>query len=450
MIDSRNIVRPNPMCKSPRYTRDNHLHQRLTHLYKTKWPSTWLLLFFLIPVTTTVEADLGLTEALRLALADDPVIAASQARAQALRDNAVADGQLPDPKLKTGIWNLPVDDFDINREPTTQWRLGLEQAFPRGDTLLYKQKQSEWIANSEQANTEAAQRMLVRDVRKNFLELYYQVQAEQIIRETRELFAQLVDITQAHYATGRVSQQDVLRASLELSRLDDRTTRIRNEADKGRAVLTKWIGDTASLPIDDSFPEQPALPARETIEEVLQDHPVIRAETAKIEASNQTIRISREQYKPGWSAGLEYRKRFGDNTDGSDRADMMAAMVTVELPLFTENRQDKRLSASIQQAESAQLTRDDKLRELKQMLDTDYANWQRLGERETLYESQLLQESIANSQASLNAYQSGVTEFTTLMRARITELDVRLNDLRIRVDRAKAQASLLYLAGENQ
>ena len=84
------------------------------------------------------------------------------------------------------------------------------------------------------------------------------------------------------------------------------------------------------------------------------------------------------------------------------------------------------------------------------MLATDYANWQRLGERADLYASQLLHESSANARASLNAYQNGVTEFTTLMRARITDLDVRLDDLRIRVDRAKAQASLLYLAGEGQ
>ena len=129
---------------------------------------------------------------------------------------------------------------------------------------------------------------------------------------------------------------------------------------------------------------------------------------------------------------------------------MMAAMVTVELPWFTENRQDKRLSASIEQAESVQLNRDDRLRELKQMLETDYANWQRLGERAHLYASQLLRESSANASASLNAYQSGVTEFTTLMRARITDLDVRLDELRIRVDRARAQASLLYLAGGEQ
>ena len=128
----------------------------------------------------------------------------------------------------------------------------------------------------------------------------------------------------------------------------------------------------------------------------------------------------------------------------------MAAMLTVDLPLFPKKRQDKRLSASIRQAESAQLARDDRLRELQQTLDTDYANWQRLGERAELYNSQLLPASTANAQASLSAYQSGVTEFTTLMRARITDLDVRLDELRIRVDRARAQASLLYLAGENQ
>ena len=129
---------------------------------------------------------------------------------------------------------------------------------------------------------------------------------------------------------------------------------------------------------------------------------------------------------------------------------MMAAMLTVDIPLFTKNRQDRRLSASIQQASSVQLNRADKLRELKQQLDTDHANWQRLGERASLYQSQLLQASSANARASLSAYQSGITEFTTLMRARITDLDVRLADLRIRVDRAKAQASLLYLDGESQ
>ena len=190
------------------------------------------------------------------------------------------------------------------------------------------------------------------------------------------------------------------------------------------------------------------MPLWAQLETALLQHPVLEAETARVNAMKQGIRIAQEQYKPGWSAGIEYRKRFGDDPDGNPRSDMMAAMLNVELPLFTGNRQDRRLAASIAETEAAELRRDDKLRELRRMLAADYADWLRLGERATLYETKLLREATANADASLHAYQSGVTEFTTLMRARITELDVRLDELRIRVDRARAQANLLYLAGE--
>ena len=407
-----------------------------------------LLLLVLPAVSLQARAELNLDEALRLALAQDPAVAASLARAQAHADDAVADGQLPDPKLRTGILNLPTDTLDIDQEPMTQLRLGIEQALPPGATLQHRQRQSEWLASAEQARAAAAAQQLVRDVRDSFLDLYYQVQAEQVIAETRNLFAQLVDITRAHYAAGRVSQQDVLHAALELSRLDDRAARTRNAADLQRAALAKWVGAAAALPLTQEFPELPALPPREQLEAGLTQHAVIRAESARLEAQKQAIQVVRQQYKPGWSAGLEYNKRFGDNPDGEQRSDMVSAMLSVELPLFTANRQDRRLASSIQQAEAVQLTRDDRLRELRQMLDTGYANWQRLGERAALYESQLLRESDANAQAALKAYQSGVTEFTALMRARITDLDIQLDLLRIRVDRARAQASLLYLAGE--
>jgi outer membrane protein TolC len=407
-----------------------------------------LLLPGLVLLPGAAPAALDLDGAIRIALDNDPASAASRASARAYSENAVAEGQLPDPRLRTGIYNLPLDNFDIDREPSTQLRLGIEQAFPRGDTLHYRQRRAESLASVEEANAATTTLQTIRDVRRHFLELYYQVRAAAIVAETRELFAQLVDITQAHYGSGRVSQQDVLSASLELARLDDRATRIETAADENRAALAKWLDAAADLPLADGFPELPALPAKAQIESALPEHPVLLAETARVNAMQQGIRIAREQYKPGWSAGVEYRKRFGDDPDGSDRSDMMAAMLNVDLPLFTGNRQDRRLAASIAETEAAELRRDDKLNELQRMLATDYADWQRLGERTTLYESKLLREASANADASLHAYQSGVTEFTTLMRARITELDVRLDELRIRVDRARAQANLLYLAGE--
>lgn len=403
-----------------------------------------------VPVShaTDMQAELTLATSEQLALSADPAVTAREARALALQDQAVADGQLPDPKLLVGVWNVPLDDFSMKKEPSSQLRTGIRQAFPRGNSLRYRRGRTEWLSKAETAATRNVRAEIRRDVRETFLELYYQEQAARIIDRSRKLFEQLVEITRAHYASGRVSQQDVLQAQLELSRLDDRATRISQASDVQRAALSRWVGEAAWRPLDPQFPPLHALPARAQLEAALPEHPAIRAASATVEANQQRVKEAREQYKPGFDVGVEYRKRFGNNADGSDRPDQMAAMVTLDLPLFTEKRQDKHLAASQQQAEAAIQTREQKLREMQRTLAADYARWLRFGEQQKLYHDRLLREAGDNAEAAVNAYQSGLNEFTTLMRARITELDVRLQDIRIRVDRARTQARLLYLIPE--
>jgi len=403
------------------------------------------LLLLLSCCAISARAELSLAGAERLALEADPAVIASQSRALALQEQAVADGQLPDPKLTVGVWNVPLDDFSMKKEGSSQFRSGIKQSFPRGQTLRYRQKRTEWLGKAEQAQTKFAEQEIRRDVRQTFLELYYQERATHIIEGSRKLFKQLAAITRAHYATGRVNQQDVLQAQLELSRLEDRATKISEQSDVQRARLSRWIGETAWQPLTPGFPELPQPKSPTRLQASLAQHPAIESATARVEANQQMVKAAREQYKPGFDVGVEYRKRFGNDADGSDRPDMMAAMVTLDLPLFPEKRQDRRLAASQQQTEAAIQTREQKLREMRRTLKSDYARWLRLGEQQALYREQLLRESKENAQAALLSYQSGINEFNTLMRARITELDVRLQALRIRVDRAKTQARLLFL-----
>jgi outer membrane protein TolC len=408
-----------------------------------------LLLLLLLPLLnghSFADTELTLAQAEKIALANNPQVLASQAKALALKDSAVANAQLADPKIKLGIFNLPTDSFDFDQEPSTQVRLGVSQAFSRGKTREYKQKQTEWESIAEQERSQAISLNIKRNVRLEFLELYYQIQAEEIIKKSRDIFLNLVKTTQAHYGSGRVSQQDVLSAELELSKLDDRAVGIQDKQSVSRATLHQWIGRAANRGIVAVFPVLPALVSKSVFNDSLQHHVEMKMEMARINAWNQNLNVVREQYKPSWNLGVEYRSRFGDNLDGSRRSDMVAVMVTADLPLFTNKRQDKRLSESQHQAAVAQLDRDNRLRELQSTLERDYANWLRLSERETLYKERLLSESSANAAAALNAYQNGVVQFSSLMRAQLTELDVRLQDIRIRVDKVKAQARLLYLA----
>jgi outer membrane protein TolC len=397
-----------------------------------------------------VAFALSLAQAEQLALEADPLIKRYSASSRSHDAESSANGTLPDPKLRLGMFNVPLDSFSTTQDPSTQLRIGIQQEFPRGDTTDLKQQQSKWLAQAAMAQANDEKLKLLMNVRDAYLNLYYEIKAGNIVNETRELFVKLAKITEDQYAAGRVNQQDVIRADLELSRLEDRATKIQGNEDEYRAYLAQWVGDIAWQDIDSHFPVLPDVPDNVDINELLTQHPSVMAETAKVEASRTMIEVTRQDYKPGVGAFVEYRKRFGENADGSDRSDMMAAMVTVDIPLFTENRQDKNVAAREESANAARYSRDDRLRVLKRKLEKDRAIYRRLGEREMIYRNKLVSSAANNAEASLNAYQSGVTEFTTLMRAGITELDVRLENLRIQVDRLRTQARLLYITGDSE
>lgn len=389
---------------------------------------------------------LNLQEVEQITKDKDFISKARQSRSDALGESAIADAQLPDPQLTLGLFNIPTDDFDINSEPNTQLRFGLSQSFPRGKTLAFREKQTQWAGNAEHQLSSDELAKAIQSTREYYFNLYYQIGAQAIIEDSRVYFTQLVEIAESLYKVGRVNQQDVLRAQLELSRLDNRVIELKTQEDVARAELSKWLNDRAYESLEREYPTLPVLVSQQEIIDSLVLHPVIQAEEAMVSFFNEGIAIAQEQYKPGWSVGVEYRTRFGENADGSNRVDQATAMVRVDLPFFTDQRQDRRLAASQHQLSAAKYVRSDKLQTLRQAVFKNYANWTRLSERSVLYDARLVPEADANAQASLNAYQSGVTEFTTLARARITQLNVRLENLRTKTQRSIVHTRLLYLA----
>jgi len=403
-----------------------------------------LFLLLIIPIEL-IANELTLAEAEQLALDSDFIIKQYTARSESLDELAIADGQLPDPKIKLGIMNMPVDSFDRDQEPMTQLQFGVQQSFPRGKTLHYKRLRTEDIADVDQAKALEQEKKVLRSLRNSYLSLYLNVKTELTLQENRDLFTQLLDITQRQYAVGRDNQHDVLRAQLELALIDDRIAEITGEKEISLAELAKWVGDiSAQRPLPESFPEINRLSGLDEIVSSLTSHPLIQVEDAVINAKDKNIKIAQEQYKPGWLFDLTYGQRSGNNLDGSSRDDFASVMLMVDLPLFTDKRQDKRLSASKLEHKASQYVRTDRLLELKRQVEKEHTNWLRLSKRLELYETRAVVDAEQNSESTLKAYQNDQTDFTTLMRARLTELNIQLDMLRIRVNRAKSQANLLY------
>ena len=204
-----------------------------------KYVHTTVLVSF-IAILPDAAFSLSLREAEKLALETDPLIMRHEASSRAYTAESTANSTLPDPKLRLGMFNVPLDTFSTTEDPSTQLRVGIQQEFPRGDSTGLKQQQSQWLAQAAMAQAQDERLKLLMNVRDTYLNLYYEIAAAGVVNDAYKLFSKLVKITEDHYAAGRANQQDVIRADLELSRLEDRLTKIKSSEDEYRSYLVQW------------------------------------------------------------------------------------------------------------------------------------------------------------------------------------------------------------------
>ena len=395
--------------------------------------------------------ELSLQQAEIMALENDAVLQAKIAQTDAFREQAVAADTLPDPKIKLGLMNFPTDTFARDQEAMTQVQIGVQQMIPRGNTLNLKSQQAIKSGEASSAEVEDRRRFVMSQVRNAYLELLYWLRAEEVVKKSYQLFEQLTSITQSQYQSGLQKQQDVIRAELELGLLADKLDDIQANQKAGYAQFAKLIGQQGeSITISRPIPALQNFNLSVEPFTLLRQHPKVYAEDAKVARSQYGIELARQEYKPEWMVDVTYGFRDGTNPNGSERADFLSAMLVFDVPLFTGNRQDRNVSASRLQHQSALQVREDVVRELARQYEEQHANWKTLQGRVKRYEKLLVPQAHENANAALHAYQNRRGEFTALMRARITEFETELNFLRLKINYLKTQSMLLYLAGEEQ
>lgn len=396
------------------------------------------------------EDILTLEQAISLTVETETVAQSYKYQALGFEQESIAEGRLPDPKLKLGAMNLPTDSFDVEQEAMTQLQIGVIQVFPRGSSRSIKSRMNREKADKAHFMSTNALLKATFDVSKNWLELYYWLRAEEIVKQSRGWFSNLVGVTESRYRVGSATQQDVVQSELELDRLTDRLEGIRIKQDMARSDLSRWIGTEASMKgLPGKLPDM-SVPMSVEAMPVLTSHPVIKASDAEIRASNESVGLSRQAYKPGFALDVTYGDRSGQNPDGSERSNLISAMVLMDVPLFTDKRQDKKLASSQQKLEAVKRDRETEMRKLMSQLQRSQSSLRILDRQIELYRDKLIPQSHSHSELALKAYENNRVEFNSVLRARVAELDTRLKGIRLQVDRAQTIAMLNYLAGEEK
>ena len=420
-------------------------------------------------IITAQSADnvLTLEEAVRTAQINDPWLVGNRHSQDAIESMSVAAGTLPDPRISLGFANVPTDTFDFNQEAMTQFKVGVTQMFPRGDSLAIKRKQIETVGSQFPFQRLEREARIVLTVSKLWLDAYRAQESIILMEKDRPLFEQLADVAEASYsaAFGKTRQQDIVRSQLELTRLDDRLTVLRQKREMFMEKLSEWLSAYepslylwSRLELDKSrtdikmLQESLYLAKEEADPQELRHyfskHPSLLSLERMIEASKIGIDLAREKYKPAWGVNANYGYRDEDQ-NGKNRADFVSIGISFDLPYFTSNRQDKEVQSSVSLAEAVKTKKWALLRKMIAGFEKARTQLIRLNERQLLYQVQLLPQIHEQAEASLTAYTNDDGDFAEVVRSRIAELNAQIDALGIDVERQKTIIELNYYFMEN-
>ncbi|QJC57658.1 hypothetical protein HC248_02988 [Polaromonas vacuolata] len=395
---------------------------------------------------TQGQPSLTLEAALQAAQKRSQALPAQDAAATAAREQAVAAGRLPDPMLRLSVDNLPVDGakrFSLTEDFMTMRSVGLTQTFTREDKRRARSASFERQADTALAAREMELANLRRDTALAWFERYFQQQLVDILSAQRAEAKLQIASADAAYRAGRGSQADVFLARSAVARLDDRIRQAQAQLTNARTLLTRWIGDVAA----ESLGAPPSISqTRLTLPKPdarFDQHPDIAVLISKEAQAKAAAEVARQDKQADWSVSLMYGQR------GPSFSNMASVVLSVPLQWDQANRQDRELAAKLAKVEQARAEREEMTRARRAQVQRWLDSWRSGVERMNEYDANLIPLSIDRSTAALAAYSGGKASLSSVIDARLSEVDTRLEKLRIEMQTADLWVELEYLMPED-
>lgn len=383
----------------------------------------WLLAtLILVPISpATAFAAHGsehsdLASLVEEALTTNPEIRASAARWQAFSERVKQAGSFDDPMLMLKVQNALVrDPLAFNRDPMTSKVIGVSQMLPFFGKRALQREGARSAAESERWSFEERKVELRRMIKETWYKLYFVDRSLEVVEKNIATLDDLTRFAETLYGVGQGLQQDVLKAQVERSKMEEMRISLKQARRSleatlntlayrpaGTAVATITEADLAQVDFDESELERLAA----------ENRPLIKALAAQVEKARVSRKLGEKEYYPDFTVSLEYMQR--DPAMGGEGFDMYGAGVTFNLPVQRERRH-----AMIAEAESETRMAQEELNMLRNQIRLGIADALARLERSRslaeLYRDGILPQAGQSLEAAMAAYRVGKADFMNVL-----------------------------------
>lgn len=414
---------------------------RLAHNRAAAFSVFALSLLLCANLAAQPASPLSLEQARQIAQTRSAQIPAQESAANASREMAVAAGQLPDPTLKMGLSNLPVDGVDrftLSRDFMTMRTVAVMQEFTRGDKRAARAFRLEQEARLAEANRDLVIANLNRETAIAWLERFYSERMRALLIQQRDEAKLQIEASDSAYGAGRGSQSDVFAARAAVAQIEDRIAQVDRQLLSAKARLARWVGEAAERPLASppAMDQSPVNPAQ--LDDGMVHHTQIALLLRQEGVAQADVAIARSNKRADWSAELMFSQR------GSAYSNMISLNVSIPLQWDQVNRQDRELAAKLAMAAQARAMTEEATRDHAVELRMMAIEWQSNRDRLLRHDNALLPLAAERTRAALAAYRGGAGPLGSVLEARRAEIEARMERLRLEMDTARVWAQLYF------
>jgi cobalt-zinc-cadmium efflux system outer membrane protein len=374
------------------------------------------------------------------ALQKTPEIAAARAAVEAAQRRIEPARTLPDPSGSL-VYQNDGRAVSLGRAEGSFIGLALSQPLPWPGKLALAGKAT--ASEAREIETGALGRTgltIEARVRNAWYDVVLARGLDRLIEERRETARQIEATTRDRYSAGLAVQQDVLRAQVELARIDELKAAQRAVIVSRVAELDRLLGrpqDAALATPADLPPITPIAPTQSIVTSAQARSPEAAAARQGIETSRLRVAIAKKNFRPDFvvSGGLMDRGSFA-------MGPMWQVGVGISLPIWVNRREQNQLAEA--QARVAEQTAQTDVvgRELEVRTRERIAQLESANEVAELYRERIVPLDQLSYESALTSYQAGKVPFITVLEAINTLYGDRANYLGRLAEAAKWRVAI--------
>jgi cobalt-zinc-cadmium efflux system outer membrane protein len=405
-------------------------------------------------ITSSLQADepqkapLKLRELIEEALQKNPEVIASRSRSEVLKERPSQAASLDDPMLGLGILNLPTDTFSFRQEDMTQKEISLSQRLPYPGKRSLRSEMAQKEAEAALSDYEEAKNKVSREMKMAYFDLFYADKAIEVTERNREILKLLNQIAETRYSVGEGIHTDVLKAQVELSKMIDELIMLNQSKRTLKARINTLLHQPPFAPLGDPAEvmlEKFSADPEELVKAAAQNRPLLQSMKRIVERNRAGLRLAEKDYYPDF----DFKLAYGQRDDGSmgRRADMVTAMVGINLPLWYKSKQERKVAESQKDIQSAKDQLAAVTNEIRFMISDKLTEIERAEKQLELLKTGIIPLATLSLDSAMSSYRVNKVDFITVLDSLMTLFKYEIQYYRLLTDSRKSIAEIEAAVG---